>query len=83
MLNTDVRGRGRSPNAQTPVACVVGGTRHKLSMISTVANQGKTRWMIDAVALNSDKRIEFLDTLHQGCGQENLPHSGQFAGASQ
>jgi hypothetical protein len=24
----------------------VGGTREKLSMISTVTNQGKARWMI-------------------------------------
>lgn len=51
------------PKAQTPVACAVGGTRHKLSMISTVTNQGKTRWMIGADAFNSDKFIEFLDAL--------------------
>ena len=41
----------------------VGGTRHKLSMISTVTNQGKTRWMIVEDALNSDKLIEFLEAL--------------------
>jgi hypothetical protein len=34
VVNTDVRGRGYSPKAQTPVAYAVGGTRHKLSMIS-------------------------------------------------
>ena len=42
LVNTDVRGRGFSPKGQTPIACVVGGTRQKLSMISTVTNQGKT-----------------------------------------
>ena len=43
VVNTDVRGRGYQPKGQTPVAYTVGGTRHKLSMISTVTNQGKAR----------------------------------------
>ncbi len=38
VVNTDVRGRAYSPKAQTPVAYAVGGTRHKLSMISNVTN---------------------------------------------
>ena len=63
VINTDVRGRGYQPKAQTPVAYAVGGTRHKLSMISTVTNQGKTRWMIVDEAFNSDKLIEFLAAL--------------------
>jgi transposase len=63
VVNTDVRGRGYSPKAQTPVAYAVGGTRHKLSMISTVTNQGKTRWMIVDDAFNSNKLIEFLNAL--------------------
>jgi hypothetical protein len=63
VVNTDVRGRGYSPKAQTSVAYAVGGTRHKLSMISTVTNQGKTRWMIVDDAFNSDKLIEFLGVL--------------------
>jgi transposase len=42
LVNTDVRGRGFAPRGQTPVTRVVGGTRQKLSMISTVTNQGKT-----------------------------------------
>ncbi|MFO1385428.1 MAG: IS630 family transposase [Chitinivorax sp.] len=46
-----------------PVAYAVGGHRHKLSMISTVTNQGKTRWMIVDDAFNSDKLIEFLEAL--------------------
>lgn len=63
VVNTDVRGRGYQPKAQTPVAYVAGGTRHKLSMISTVTNQGKARWMIVDEAFNSDKLIEFLEAL--------------------
>lgn len=63
VVNTDVRGRGYQPKGQTPVAYAVGGTRHKLSMISTVTNQGKTRWMMVEDAFNSDKLIEFLQAL--------------------
>jgi len=63
VINTDVRGRGYQPQGQTPVAYAVGGHRHKLSMISTVTNQGKTRWMIVDDAFNSDKLIEFLEAL--------------------
>lgn len=46
LVNTDVRGRSYAPRGQTPVAKVVGGTRQRLSMISSVTNQGKARWMI-------------------------------------
>jgi transposase len=63
VVNTDVRARGYQPKGQTPVAYVVGGTRYKLSMISTVTNQGKTRWMIIDETFNSDKLIEFLEAL--------------------
>lgn len=63
VVNTDVRGRGYQPKGQTPVAYAVGGTRHKLSMISTVTNKGKTRWMIIDDAFNSEKLIEFLVAL--------------------
>jgi transposase len=47
------------------VAYAVGGHRHKLSMISTVTNQGKSRWMIVEEAFNSEKLIEFLEALIQ------------------
>lgn len=63
LVNTDVRGRGYAPRGQTPVAFTVGGTREKLSMISTVTNQGKARWMIVEESFNSDKLIEFLASL--------------------
>ena len=63
LVNTDVRGRSYAPMGKTPVTFAVGGTRHKLSMIATVTNQGKTRWMIIDESFNSDKLIEFLEAL--------------------
>jgi transposase len=42
---------------------VPAGKREKLSMIATVTNQGKARWMIIDDAFNADKLIEFLDVL--------------------
>ena len=63
LVNTDVRGRGYAPKGKTPVAFTVGGTREKLSMISTVTNQGKARWMIVEESFNADKLIEFLVAL--------------------
>lgn len=63
LVNTDVRGRCYAPAGKTPVAFAVGGTRQKLSMIATVTNRGKTRWMIIDEAFNADKLIEFLGAL--------------------
>ena len=63
LVNTDVRGRSYAPAGQTPVVYAVGGTRQKLSMIATVTNQGKTRWMIIDDAFNSERLIEFLEAL--------------------
>ncbi len=45
VVNTDVRGRSYVPTGKTPVTFAVG-THQKLSMIVTVTNQGKIRWMI-------------------------------------
>ena len=62
-VNTDVRGRGYAPKGKTPVAFTVGGAREKLSMISSLTNQGKARWMIVEDSFNADKLIEFLTAL--------------------
>ena len=48
----------------------VGGTRHKLSMIATVTNQGKTRWMIIDEAFDAEKFIEFLAALVKDAGKK-------------
>jgi transposase len=63
LTNTDVLGRGYAPAGKTPVSYVPAGKREKLSMIATVTNQGKARWMIIDEAFNADKLIEFLGTL--------------------
>ena len=70
MVNTDVRGRSYAPAGKTPVAMAVGGTRHKLSMIATVSNQGKTRWMIIDEAFDAEKLIEFLTALIKDAGKK-------------
>lgn len=70
LTNTDVRGRGYAPSGQTPVAYVPGGKREKLSMIATVTNQGKARWMIIDEAFNADKLIEFLKALIKEMGKK-------------
>ena len=70
LVNTDVRGRSYAPAGKTPVTYTFGGTRQKLSMIATVTNQGKTRWMIIDEAFNSDKLIEFLEALIKDAGKK-------------
>jgi len=70
LVNTDVRGRSYAPVGKTPVAMAVGGTRHKLSMIATVTNQGKTRWMIIDEAFDAEKLIEFLQALIKDAGKK-------------
>lgn len=39
-------------------------------MIATVANQGKTRWMIIDETFNPDKLIEFLEALIKDAGKK-------------
>lgn len=70
LVNTDVRGRSFAPAGKTPVAMAVGATRQKLSMIATVTNQGKTRWMIIDEAFDADKLIEFLQALIKDAGKK-------------
>jgi transposase len=70
LTNTDVRGRGYAPAGETPVAYAPGGKREKLSMIATVTNQGKTRWMIIDEAFNATKLIEFLQALIKDAGKK-------------
>jgi hypothetical protein len=48
----------------------IGGTREKLSMIATVTNQGKTRWMIIDDAFDAEKLIEFLAALIKDAGKK-------------
>lgn len=63
LVNTDVRGRSYAPRGKTPVTLAVGGTRQKLSMISTVTNRGRANWMIIDGAFNHERLIEFFGAL--------------------
>jgi hypothetical protein len=70
LVNTNVRGRSYAPAGKTPVTMAVYGARQKLSMIATVTNQGKTRWMIVDEAFDADKLIEFLQALIKDTGKK-------------
>ena len=63
LKNTEVYGRSYSPRGKTPIAYVHGGSRKQVSMISSITNHGKVRWMIIEGAFNSDRFIEFLKCL--------------------
>ncbi|MFM7461793.1 MAG: IS630 family transposase [Burkholderiales bacterium] len=62
LSNTDVRGRSFAPKGKTPVALHPAKREH-LSMISSVSNQGRMRWMIIEGSFNSDRLIEFMRLL--------------------
>lgn len=70
LVNTDVRGRGFSLKGQTPIARVVGGARQKLSMISTVTNQGKTCGEIVDGNFNHERLIDFLKAVIKQAGRK-------------
>lgn len=70
LVNTDVRGRSYAPAGATPVAYTVGSTRQKLSLIASVTNRGKARWMIIDEAFNADRLIEFMQALVKDTGRK-------------
>jgi transposase len=63
LVNTDVRRRSYAPFGNPPVTTAVGGTREKLSMMSTVTN--RANWLIIDGAFNHERLIEFLDALRR------------------
>jgi hypothetical protein len=83
LVNTDVRGRSYAPAGKTPVTYTVGGTRQKLSMIATVTNQGKTRWMIIRRGIQLRPADRIPRSPDQGCRQEGVSDSRQPASPSQ
>ncbi|MGH8354812.1 MAG: IS630 family transposase [Pseudomonas sp.] len=70
LVNTDVRGRSFAPKGQTPVTMAIGRARQKLSMIASVTNQGKARWMIIDGAFNHERLIEFFEALIKDAGKK-------------
>ena len=82
VVNTDVRGRGYQPKAQTPVAYAVGGTRHKLSDLHRdQPRQGALDDHRRGVQQRQADRVP--RGTHQGLTQESVPDTGQPAGTSQ
>ena len=63
VANTDVRSRSHSPRGKTPETRAAWGRRESFSMISSVTNQGKCRWMMTDGAFNSDRLVEFMQSL--------------------
>jgi hypothetical protein len=72
VVNIYVRGRGYAPKRDTPVAYVVGGTRQKFSMISTVTNHGKASRMIIDCNFNNARLIESFGA-RQAVRTQGLP----------
>lgn len=70
--NTHVRGKSYAPIGKTLVDVAIGDTRHKLSMIAMVTNQGKTRWVIVDEAFDADKLVEFLQALITEAGRKGF-----------
>jgi transposase len=68
VVNTDVRGRSYAPKGKTPEVFTVGGTRHKLSQIASVNNQGKAHWIVIDKAFDAATLIEFLEGLIKDAG---------------
>lgn len=58
----DNRGRGYSPKGITPVTYGTG-SRFSTSMVSSINNQGKMRWMVYKGTMNIDLFIKSLQRL--------------------
>lgn len=72
LVNTNTRGRSDAPCGQTPVAKVPGAARQKLSMSSTVNNQGTARWLIIDGNFNHERLIECFESLTEDSGRTVL-----------
>jgi transposase len=69
LRSDDFRGRGYAPKGQTPVTRVPS-RRESFSLISTVTNKGKVRWMVYGGALNGKTLIRFLERLAKDAGRK-------------
>ena len=64
-------GRGYAPKGQTPVVRLTA-RRFSVSMISTITNQGKVRWMIYRDTLHSAVFIRFMERLIKDAARKVL-----------
>jgi transposase len=65
LRSDDVRGRSYAPKGSTP-EIRVNSKRHGCSVMSTVTNKGKMRWMVFQEGMNSKIFIGFLKRLIKG-----------------
>lgn len=61
--------RGYAPKGKTPVIRLMA-KKHSISMISTITNQGKVRFMLYENALNAEVLIRFLKRLIKDAGRK-------------
>ena len=61
VVNTDVRGRSVASRRKAPVTMAVGGTRQKLSMIASIANQDRACWINIDGALSHEWLVVFFE----------------------
>ena len=69
LRSDDVRGRGYAPKGQTPVVRVTH-KREGFSLISSITNQGKVRWMVYDGALNAKILLRFFRRLIKDAGRK-------------
>lgn len=69
LRSDDARARGYAPRGQTPVLRVPA-RRHSVSMLSTLTNQGKVRFMLFRQALDARRLIRFLTRLIRDAGRK-------------
>ena len=65
LRSDDVRGRGYAPKGKTPLI-QVKNRRESLSLISSVTNKGKVRWMVFHGGMNTKILLRFFHRLIKG-----------------
>jgi transposase len=67
--NDESTGRGYAPKGKTPIMRL-NANRKSISMISSITNQGKVRFMVYKDAMNADLFIKFMGRLLKDAGRK-------------
>jgi transposase len=67
--NDESSGRGYAPKGKTPIVRL-NANRKSISMISSITNQGKLRFMVYKDAMNADLFIKFMGRLIKDAGRK-------------
>lgn len=67
--NDESSGRGYAPKGKTPIMRL-NANRKSISMISSITNQGKLRFMVYKDAMNADLFIKFMGRLIKDAGRK-------------